>query len=120
MRSAKKLLVALAILLCVLGVLAAAVGILFEGTNQAAEDWYVQIDNSLVTEITPHGGMNYRYTLTAYDNSGKSQTMNFDTSRVLRDGAYIRLAVAPIRGIISWEEVEEDQLPVAVRAQLPQ
>lgn len=118
MKRAGKILPILAISVGVLAVLAAAAGILFQGTNEAAESWYVRIDNSMVSEITPHGGMSCRYVLTAYRENGASQTMNLDTSRVLRDGAFLRLSVAPVRGVISWEEVPYDGLPPAVAAKL--
>ena len=44
--------------------------------------------------------------------------MDFDTSRVLRDGAYLRLEIAAFRGVISWEEVAWAELPAAVQSKL--
>ena len=34
---------------------------------------------------------------------------------MLKDGAFIRIEVAPIRGVISWEEMQYEQLPAAVQ-----
>ena len=102
----------------VVSVLFVSLGILYRTTTDSAESWYIQIDNNLVTEITPHGGMNYRYPVTAYDEDGGSRSVDFDTSRVLRDGAYLRLEIAAFRGVISWEEVAWEALPAAVQGRL--
>lgn len=102
----------------VVSVLFVSLGILYRTTTDSAESWYIQINNDLVTEITPHGGMNYRYPVTAYDEGGGSRTVDFDTSRVLRDGACLRLEIAAFRGVISWEEVAWAELPAAVQSKL--
>ena len=39
-----------------------------------------------------------------------------ETSKVLTDGAYLCLKVAPIRGVVTWAEVQYDELPEAVQA----
>lgn len=57
----------------VVSVLFVSLGILYRTTTDSAESWYIQIDNDLVTEITPHGGMNYRYPVTAYDEGGAAE-----------------------------------------------
>ena len=75
-----------------------------------------QIDNRWVTEIDPHGAMNYEYNLDAYDETGKERDITFETSKVLTDGAYLCLKVAPIRGVVTWAEVQYDELPEAVQA----
>lgn len=79
-------------------------------------DYYTQIDNRWVTEIDPHGTMNYEYNLDAYDETGKERDITFETSKVLTDGAYLCLKVAPIRGVVTWAEVQYDELPEAVQA----
>ena len=73
--------------------------------------YYTRVDNGLVSEITPRSGMSYRYELPAYDKKGHVHMVNFETSRILREGAYLRLNVAPIRGVISWEEVQPTDIP---------
>lgn len=92
-----------------------AMGMLFQSTSENAVSWYSRIDNTLVEPITPHGGMNYRYRLTAYGADGGEKPLELDTSRVLKDGAFIRIEVAPIRGVIRWEEMQYGQLPAAVQ-----
>lgn len=41
------------------------------------KDYYTQIDNRWVQNIAPHGAMNYKYTLTAYDESGNERDVVF-------------------------------------------
>ena len=86
------------------------------GATQGNTHYYTQIDNRWVTEIAPHGAMNYEYTLDAYDETGKEQDISFETGRILTDGAYLCLKVAPIRGVVTWAEVQYDELPDAVQA----
>ena len=50
--------------------------------------YYTQIDNSKVERIAPHGAMNYSYTL----------------------------EVAPVRGVLTWAEVQYEELPTAVQS----
>ncbi|MDO4344986.1 MAG: YxeA family protein [Eubacteriales bacterium] len=78
-------------------------------------NYYTKIDNEKVSEIDPHGAMNYSYTLTAYDESGKEKELTFETGKVLSEGAYLCLEVAPIRGVVTWNEVQYDDLPEAVQ-----
>ena len=92
-----------------------SMGLLFQSTTDNAENLYSQIDNEKIAPITPHGGLNYRYTLQAYTESGAGKNLDLDTSRELRDGAYVLVRVAPLRGVISWEEVSFDELPASVR-----
>lgn len=96
-------------------VAAGTMGMLFQATGENAVSWYGRIDNDLVEPITPHGGMNYRYSLVVYGADGGRRSLDLDTSRVLKDGAFIRIEVAPIRGVISWEEMQYEQLPAAVQ-----
>lgn len=91
------------------------IAILFQATNENTTSYYSRIDNSLVQPITPHGGMNYRYSLTVYTEEGREQDLELDTSRVLKEGAFIRIETAPIRGVIRWEEVQYDELPAPVQ-----
>ena len=101
------------VLVIVLGI--SIIGIVFQSTEANASNCYSQIDNTCVQEITPHGGMNYRYTLTVYSEDGAASSLELDTSRILKDGAYICIRTAPLRGVLSWEEVTFDQLPSPVQ-----
>ena len=73
--------------------------------------YYVQVDNARVTEITPRGGMYYRYDLPGFNDKGQARSLSFETSRILRDEAYLTLHVAPLRGVTRWEEVQPEDIP---------
>lgn len=86
--------------------------------------YYAQIDNSKieladtqegVINLQGSGGLAYSYTLTAYNEKGHEKELTFGTSRELTEGAFIRLTVMPVRGVLEWSEVQYDELPDAVR-----
>ena len=116
MKKSKTVLLIAGALVLVLAAGICSMGILYQTTADNAENLYSQIDNQKIAPITPHGGMNYRYTLPAYTESGAGKNLELDTSRELKDGAYILVRVAPLRGVISWEEVEYSDLPANVKA----
>ena len=103
------------IIVAVMVVLAVAfITVAFLATQESA-DYYTQIDNDCVTEIAPHGAMNYRYTLNAYDETGSEKELSFETSRILTDDAYLCLKVAPFRGVVTWAEVQFEEMPTVVQ-----
>lgn len=77
--------------------------------------YFTQIDNSYVVSVSSSDEMNRQYALTAYDAYGAPRTLQFKTSRVLRDGAFLRLEYAPFCGVISWKEVQYTELPEPVQ-----
>ncbi len=84
--------------------------------------WYSQISSKQVEKIKPdegvfrpNGGMSYEYTLTAYDGQGMEKEISFGTDRLLKDDAFIRLEVVPLRGVVGWEEVDREDLPKSVK-----
>lgn len=86
--------------------------------------YYSQIDNSKMKHVKAKGGvinlsgsMDYSYTLFSYNENGKGKDIKFGTSKKLKEGAFIRLTVMPIRGVLEWEEVQYDELPAAVKTQ---
>ena len=86
--------------------------------------YYSQIDNSKIEQVESRGGvinfsgsMDYSYTLLSYNESGKDKDITFGASRELREGAFIRLTVMPIRGVVEWKEVQYDELPATVQDQ---
>ncbi len=86
--------------------------------------YYSQIDNSKIEQGNTNGGvidfdgnMDYSYTLFSYDENGDGKDITFGTSRELKEGAFIRLTVMPIRGVLAWSEVQYDELPIAVQEQ---
>lgn len=86
--------------------------------------YYTQIDNTKLSQVSPqgaidlsgNGGMDHSYTLTAYDENGGEKDITFGVSRELRESAFLRLTVSPVRGVLSWSEVQYDELPPAVQA----
>ena len=85
-------------------------------------EYYSQIDNTKVEQVDSNGGvinfkgnLPYSYTLLSYDENGSKKEITFGTSRELREGAFIRLTVMPIRGVLDWSEVQYDELPTAVQ-----
>ncbi len=92
-------------------------------SGSGSAEYYSQIDNSRVEQVEAKGGvislkgnLPYSYTLTAYDEKGSEKEITFGTSRELKEGAFIRLTVMPIRGVLGWSEVRYDELPPAVQA----
>ncbi|MEE0433820.1 MAG: YxeA family protein [Peptococcaceae bacterium] len=94
-------------------VLLLAVAVVFFWTGIGSRDYYTQIDNSKCVAITPDAGMTHEYTLSAYDETGQMKEIVFRTERVLRDTAYLKLTVAPLRGVVSWEEIQLAEMPQA-------
>ena len=87
------------------------------GCESAAQDYYTQIDNAFVKTLDNSGdNMKYEYRLTAYDAQGTAKTVAFKTSRELKQDAYLCLWIVPVRGVVRWEQVAEDQMPGPVRA----
>ena len=91
-------------------------------SGSGSTEYYSQIDNSKVEQVEANGGvislkgnLPYSYTLTCYDENGGEKEITFGTSRELRDGAFIRLTVMPVRGVLDWGEVQYDELPAAAR-----
>lgn len=86
--------------------------------------YYSQIDNSKLEPTESSGGvinfggnMDYSYTLFSYNEDGEGKEITFGTSRELKEGAFIRLTVMPVRGVLEWSEVQYDELPIAVQEQ---
>lgn len=86
--------------------------------------YYSQIDNSKIEQTESAGGvinfegsMDFSYTLRCYDEDGNAKDISFGTSRELKEDAFIRLTVMPIRGVLEWSEIQYDELPIVVQAQ---
>lgn len=77
--------------------------------------YYVQIDNTKIEEVSSNDDMRYKYTLTAYSKNGKPKEIEFKTSRELREDSYLELEVMMVRGVISWKEVQKEELPDKVK-----
>lgn len=93
---------------------------LYSGTGSVY--YYTQIDNSKISEgkqrdgvIDLQGGMSYSYTLPAYNEKGVGKDITFGASRKLREGAFLKLKVSPVRGVVEWSEAAYEELPEAVQ-----
>lgn len=91
------------------------IAMVFFWTGIGTETYYTQIDNTKVVEIEPNAGMTYSYTLMCYGEDGREKNLTFRTERVLRADAYLKLTVAPLRGVVSWEEVMLEAMPSMVQ-----
>lgn len=103
-------------------VLAAACVYIFFLATSGDTLYYTQIDNTKLEQketnggvINPEGSMPYSYTLVSYEETGKEKEITFGASRELREGAFLRLTVSSVRGVLSWEEAAYDELPAAVQ-----
>ena len=85
-------------------------------TGTAAR-WYVQVDNA---HVQPPGedSDEYEYSLDAYDEDGNRHDGEFKATRQLRDDAYLELRTMPFRGVISWAEVQPEEMPEPAREAL--
>lgn len=104
------------------GVFVIATGVFM---NTVGTYYYVRIDNTKIRNndssggvITLQGSMDYLYTLPAYNEKGAEKEITFGTSRKLREGAFLRLTVSPIRGVVEWSEVQYEELSVGVREKI--
>ena len=80
--------------------------------------YYVQIDNTKIEQVSNSDDMKYQYTLTAYNKNGKSKEVQFKTSRELREDAYLELEMMTVRGVYGWKEVQQEDLPDKVKAEM--
>lgn len=87
--------------------------LVFDTSTAAAR--YVQVDDAVAAQVDTG---EYQYELTAYDVDGKSHETTFKASKRLRDGAYLRLEVMPLRGVVNWAEVQLDDIPQPAREAL--
>ena len=88
--------------------------------------YYTQIDNTKLEKNDARGGvidfkgsLPYLYSLPAYSEEGDAQVCTFGAERELKEGAFIRLRLAPLRGVVSCAEVMFDELPETVKAKYP-
>ncbi|MDE5604343.1 MAG: YxeA family protein [Eubacterium sp.] len=76
--------------------------------------YYTKVDNSAVSELPAADDMDYEYKLDSYDEKGKKKSLKFETSKKLRQDAYLMLEVR-LTGVHKWEEVEFKDLPSEVQ-----
>jgi len=93
--------------------------------NHLAGDYYIKIDNACISENESSGGVvnlessePYLYKLEAVNAAGDKTEIEFGASRELRQDAFLKLDLQPIRGVVGWSEVSEDSLPRKVEEAL--
>lgn len=91
-----------------------------------SDTFYTQIDNTKIERVTssggmidPTGGLEFKYQLPAYSEKGGLRNVSFGTSRELKNGAFLKLTVIPLRGVTKWEEVRYQELPPLVQNRYP-
>lgn len=87
-----------------------------------SDTFYTQIDNTRLEHsdgrkgvVDPTGGLEFQYQLPAYSEQGGLRNVSFGASRELRNGAFLKLTVVPLRGVTRWEEVQYHELPPLVQ-----
>ena len=95
-------------------------------SGSGSTGYYSQIDNSRVEQVDAKGGvislkgnLPYSYTLLSYDEKGSEKEITFGTSKELREGAFLRLTVMPVRGVLEWAEVSYEELPPMSKSVMP-
>lgn len=79
-----------------------------------SSNYYTKIDNTKLERLNARDDMKYEYKLKCYNENGKEKELKFKTSRQLKEEAYIKLKVMVSRGVVSWEEVQFNELPKKV------
>lgn len=91
----------------------------YEKVFVSPDAWYAQVDSEKLTTADENNNeFDYHYDLPAVSAEGATETLGFDTSRELREGAYLRLETLALRGVSSWEEVTWDEIPAAAQEKL--
>lgn len=84
------------------------------------EAYYAQVDADKLTSAGENNNdFDCHYDLPAVSATGEEKELGFDTSRELRDGAYLKLETLAMRGVTGWEEVSWDEIPAAAQDKLP-
>lgn len=60
----------------------------------------------------------YEYELLAFDKKGERTTLGFTADKQLREKAYLRLYVKVGKGVTSYQEVTQEELPEKVKDKL--
>lgn len=113
-----------------LGIFAAVSGILIFSINFAMNkymeenyggpSYYTKIESDPVASGTSDGTQFYEYDQVSYDENGTEKTVHLKEYRQkpLRKSAYLKMIVNDEKGVTSWEEINENDLPSAVKKQL--
>lgn len=95
------------------------------GTNLnrfGAEHYYVHITTDGVSDVTVldtgEKMERFEYELPAYNERGEEMMLTFTSDKNLRHDAYLQLFYKESKGVTSYEEVQEDEIPERAREQL--
>ncbi len=79
--------------------------------------YYVVVDNTKVEEVKDND-FKYEYKLIGYKEEDKEKNIILHTNRTLKDGAFLKIKYMLTRKVISWEEVEFDEIPSSIQEKL--
>ena len=101
------------VVVVVLGALmvGALAGVFYLTNTDNASTWYVRVDDAAAQDKGGDGEEVCEYTLDAYDGRGAHRQLTFTASKRLKDGAYLKLGYMPVREVVSWEEIQPDEIP---------
>lgn len=102
-------------IIIVVGLFLAVCALAFYLVIVRSVDHFTQIDNTHMSELSSN---EYQYELTAFDEHGKMHDVKFTAYKKLREGAYLKLKVMAVRGVVGWEEIQYDELPLDTRTHL--
>jgi uncharacterized protein (TIGR01655 family) len=110
------------VVLVFIGVLIVAGGAVWVAENYSRETYYVFIRED--GEIEKEKGMTqsllgvYRYRMMGVQADGREKKLDFTANHNLRHGAYLKVLENRNRGVISWEEVQREDVPEEALYQL--
>lgn len=78
--------------------------------------YYTRIDNSKYVNTQKSNNIYYTYTLPSRTPDGDTAELTFDTIRELRAGAYLKVKVSKVAGVLDWEEIKWNEIPETVRS----
>lgn len=80
------------------------------GTDQ----YFVQIDGD-GEKYNESGYDRYAYELVGVDADGNEKTLEFTADHNLKDKAFLKVYYKDSKGVVSYEEVQTDELPVSAQ-----
>lgn len=78
------------------------------------ERYYLQITSDGAEIVEQAGGeeyIRYFYQLPAYDKDGNERNVDFYSSKNLRNDAYLKIYYKNKKGVTSYEEVKQSEVP---------
>ncbi|WP_165005746.1 YxeA family protein [Enterococcus sp. ZJ1668] len=95
-----------------------------EHVVMGGDDYYVQIttdgQKEVVKEDNGQEYINYKYIVTGYDEDGKEKQLEFtgQQDRPLRKSAYLKVTWNKKKGVTSYEEVKQSDIPKTAEKKL--